>query len=472
MADSDFDFSFPKAGEKAADSSKWKLICVLQLLTLVCVLLAFFGMRRGTAASSGASVGDAEKLLELAQRLEKQGLAKEATEAWKEYMRASNPDAEKEAKLWYRIATIQQDGKLYEEALASFYRSDMAMKVPVLETEITRRTQECLAALGKAVAMKRNLEERTTAGASVQNAAPLVAIGEWKLTREDVEAMAEREIDMMIANSGMPDDKKLEQKKQMLKQLNQGEGLMQFAMQVVSQELLYRAALEEKLMDDATVREDVMRRERGALAEAYMRRRLSSIEVSDTEINDFYKAHPEQFTDLAAVQLAHIEFADEESAKAAMKSLVEKQDFAELAKLLSQDKATADKGGVMNGWFTAASGMEWTREAAKAFLADEKLAKGALLPTVIKGGKTWHIVKLLEKRAEKVQDIKDQKVFENARNMLLDRKSHEAQNRVMQELAQRYRVAWNLNRGKEEANTASDSAVPEPKYNPPNGGVK
>ena len=472
MADNDFDFSLPKAGEKAAESSKWKLICVLQLLTLVCVLLAFFGMRRGGAASGGAPAGDAEKLLELAQRLEKQGLAREATEAWKDYMRASQPDAEKEAKLWYRIATIQQDGKLYEEALASYYRSDMAMKVPVLETEITRRTQECLAALGKAVAMKRNLEERTSAGVSAQAAAPLVAIGDWKLTREDVEAMAEQEIDMMIANSGLPDDKKLEQKKQMLKQLNQGEGLMQFAMQVVSQELLYRAALEEKLMEDAAVREDVMRRERGALAEAYMRRRLANIEVSDTEINDFYKAHPEQFTELAAVRLAHIEFADEESAKAAMKSLVEKQDFAELAKLLSKDKATADNGGEMNGWFTAASGLEWIREAAKTFLNDEKLAKGALLPTVIKSGNTWQIVKLLEKRAEKVQDIKDQKVFENARNKLLDRKSHEAQNRVMQELAQRYRVAWNLNKGKEEATPAPNSAMPEPKYNAPNGGTK
>ncbi|MBR4221971.1 MAG: hypothetical protein IKR81_12485, partial [Victivallales bacterium] len=291
MADSDFDFSLPKAGEKAADNSKWKLICVLQLLTLVCVLLAFFGMRRGTVASSGgASVQDAEKLLELAQRLEKQGLAKEATEAWKEYIRATKPDAEKEAKLWYRIATIQQDGKLYEEALASYYRSDMAMKVPVLETEITRRTQECLAALGKAVAMKRNLEERTTVGTQPKAAAPLVTIGDWKLTREDVEAMAEKEIDMMIAASGLPEDKKLEQKQQMLKQLNQGEGLMQFAMQVVTQEMLYRAALEDKLMDDPTVREDVMRRERSALSEAYMRRRLANLEVSDTDINDFYKA--------------------------------------------------------------------------------------------------------------------------------------------------------------------------------------
>lgn len=465
MADSDFDFSLPKAGEKAADNSKWKLICVLQLLTLVCVLLAFFGMRHGTGASSGgASVQDAEKLLELAQRLEKQGLAKEATEAWKEYIRATKPDAEKEAKLWYRIATIQQDGKLYEEALASFYRSDMAMKVPVLETEITRRTQECLAALGKAVAMKRNLEERTTVGTQPKAAAPLVTIGDWKLTREDVEAMAEKEIDMMIAASGLPEDKKLEQKQQMLKQLNQGEGLMQFAMQVVTQEMLYRAALEDKLMDDPTVREDVMRRERSALSEAYMRRRLANLEVSDTDINDFYKAHPEQFTDLAAVRLAHIEFADEESAKAAMKSLGEKQDFAELAKLVSKDNATASKGGEMSGWFTSASGAEWTREAAKAFLADEKLTKGALLPTIIKGNKTWHIVKLLEKRAEQVRDIKDKQVFENARNMLLDRKSREMQNRIMQELAMRYRVAWNMPRGNGAAQPAPNNA--------PNGGAK
>ena len=462
MADNDFDFSLPKAGEKTADN-KWKLICVLQLLTLICVLLAFFAMRRDPA-SAGAPGTNPEKLLELAQRLEKQGLAREAAQAWKEYIRASKPDAEKEAKLWYRIATIQQDGKLYEEALASYYRSDMAMKVPVLETEITRRTQECLTALGKAVAMKRNLEERTTVGAPAQAAAPLVSIGDWKLTREDVEAMAEQEVDMMLANSGLADDKKLEQKKQMLKQLSQGEGLMQFAMQLVTQELLYRAAVEEKLMDDAAVREEVMRQERGTLANAYMRRRLANLAVSDTDINDFYKAHPEQFTDLAAVRMAHIEFADEESAKAAMKSLSEKQDFAELAKLLSKDKTTADKGGEMAAWFTAASGAEWTREAAKAFLADDKLAKGALLPTVIKGNNTWHIVKLLEKRPEQLRDIKDKPVFENARGMQLERKAGEAQNRLMQELSMRYRVAWNIPRGNGAQQPAPNNA--------PNGGVK
>ena len=217
MSENDFDFSLPKAGEKSASSGKWKLICVLQLLTLVCTALVFLSLRGGSAPAGGVHA-DADKLLELAQRLEKQGLAREAAQAWKEYMLALKPDAEKEAKLWYRIGVIQQEGRLYEEALASFYRSDMAMKLPVLETEITRRTQECLAALGKAVAMKRNLEERTSMGASAQAAAPLVSIGDWKLTHDEVEALAEREIEMMLASSNLPEEQKLEQKKQMLKQ--------------------------------------------------------------------------------------------------------------------------------------------------------------------------------------------------------------------------------------------------------------
>jgi len=48
--------------------------------------------------------------------------------------------------------------------------------------------------------------------------------------------------------------------------------------------------------------------------------------------------------------------------------------------------------------------------------------------------------------------------------MLLDRKSHEAQNRIMQELAMRYRVAWNIPRG-------NGAAQPAP-TNAPNGGDK
>ena len=66
-------------------------------------------------------------------------------------------------------------------------------------------------------------------------------------------------------------------------------------------------------------------------------------------------------------------------------------------------------------------------------------------------------MKLLEKRAEQVRDIKDKQVFENARNMLLDRKSHEAQNRIMQELAMRYRVAWNIPRGNGAAQPAPNN---------------
>lgn len=469
MSENDFDFSLPKASEKPASGGKWKLLCALQLLTLVCVVLAFLSMRGGSAAANGSHI-DTEKQLDLAQRLEKQGLAREAAQAWKEYLEALNPDAEKEAKLWYRIGVIQQEGRLYEEALASFYRSDMAMKVPVLETEITRRTQECLAALGKAVAMKRNLEERTSVGASSQTAAPLVSIGDWKLTRDEVEAMAEREIEMMLASSNLPEEQMLERKKQMLKQLNQGEGLTQFTMHLVTQEMLYRAAMDDKLMEDASVRDEVMRLERNLLAESYMRRRLVNLNASDAEIEDFYKAHPEQFTEPAAVRLAHIEFADEESANAAMKSLVAKQEFGELAKLLSKDKATADKEGQLDGWFTASNGQEWTREAAKGFLKDEKLAVGEILPTICKGGNAWHIVKLVERRAEKVRAIKE--AFEEARQKLMERKSHEAQDRVMQELARRYQVIWNLPSQKSTAAPVAEPPAPASQNGAPAGGDK
>lgn len=449
----DLDFSLPKAknASEGKTSTGIRLLLVVQLLTLALLVIAYFKpCKQGASACQSASAvspelgRDTEKLLEYAQRLEAQGLASEAAAAWREYIAISNPDAEKEAKLWYRIGNIQQDGRLYEEALASYYRSDLVKKVPVLEVEITRRSQQCLEALGKAVAIKRNLEERTAmVGAAKQEGTPLVDIGEWKITKEDAERMAEVEIDKALASSeNLSPEEKAARKAEFLKQFESVDNLMQFISQYVSQEVLYRAARDAKMNEDAALREEISRIEREVLASAYMRKQFEGLTASDSDVKDFYLANPTLFTQLAAVKLAHIEFDSEEKAQAALKSLANKEDFAGLAKILSIDKATADKGGEIQEWIDANNANEWCREAAKAILASDKPAKGECLASPVKAGNRWHVVKVIDRKAEKVMDFNDKATVESAREQLMGRKRREVQQRVFGELFAKYKVVW------------------------------
>lgn len=445
MSEKGLDFSMPSPVKEKKESCRGTLVLVLmQVITLLALAVLYFS--RGSSLDSVSSWGkeELERQLQLAQLLERQGLARPAAAAWSEYIRNAKPDREKEAKLWYRVGVIFQEGRLYEDALANFYRSDSVMKVPVLEVEITRRSQQCLEALGKAAGLRRNLEDRTAVpGSAPVKEVTLVEIGDWKITREDVEALAEEAIDRQLAGSGLPADQVMARKKEMLGNITKGDMLMGVAGQYVSEELLYRAALDDKLNEDMSVREEIMRTERGILASSYMRKAMSGLTASESEVRDFYLANPGEFTVLAAVRVAHIELPSEDRAQAAMKSLQGGEDFANLAKLLSADTATAEKGGEVPGWIDANSRDSWKREAARAILADKaKPGKGELLSSIVKGEKAWHVVRVLERRAESVRDLKDKKVAEDARNMLLDRKGRERQGQIFQELSARYKVIW------------------------------
>lgn len=429
-----------KASGGALPKGQIVVLIVMQIVTLLAVL--FLLLRPSAAAvSGGTESADSERLLELAQRLERQGLTREAVDAWREYMDASGPVPEKRAKLWYRIGTIQQDGHLYEEALASYYRSDVIRKLPELEAEITRRSQECLEAMGKVAAGRRNLEERTSMSQNSKQELPLVEIGTWKLTKADVEAMAEQDMDRELTANGIKGEDAVAHKKEMMKSFA-GENLFRYASQLVSEELLCRAAREEKLNESPEIRANILRIERSILANAYMRKAMEGVSASEADAKDFFTANPAAFAVPAAVRLAHIAFNSEKEAQDALKSLQDGADFAKLAAKLSSDKATADKGGELPGWLIPQEQQDWRRDAAKAALAADKLTKGQLLPDIIKGTGTWHVIRLLDRRPASQKDIKDKDVLAQAKQMVLERRSRERQEQLFMRLSSQYKVVW------------------------------
>ncbi|HOG51520.1 MAG TPA: peptidyl-prolyl cis-trans isomerase, partial [Lentisphaeria bacterium] len=312
-------------------------------------------------------------------------------------------------------------------------------------TEISRRTQECLVALGKVAGLRRSLEERTsiTSSAAQPGDDVLAEIGAWKITRGELERMAEQMIDMQIAASGMPPEQAAEQKKAMLKNLGNPENLQGLLAQVVQEELLYREAREQKVYEQDFVRQELQQAERGILASAVMRQRLGGIQVSDADVKDFFTANQELFREPAAARLAHIQVADSERAKSAVAAITGGTAFGDLAKSISQDAATAENSGEIAGWLTSDQGPEEHRALARAILARQPQPEpGALIHEPVQTGNAWHVVKVLAIRPPATPDIKDGKVFAAARDQLLARKQRDIQMALMHELSNRYQVVW------------------------------
>jgi len=353
-------------------------------------------------------------------------------------------DVEQAAKLWYRVGTIQQDARRYAEALASYYRSESLAKVPVLETEITRRGQECLEALGNYSGLRRNLEERTSVDASSEQPGDdvLVEIGSWRLTRADVDRRLEQMLDQQLAGVGAQwsAEQRREQKQAALKRMLTPSGRQQFLQQFVAEELLYREARAQELTAEAAVRDELRTAERSIMANALLRQRLAGLSVSDAEARDYYEAHQaEEFTTPAGLRLAHIQLPDAERGEAALNSLKGGMDFAKLAEELSDDQATAAKGGEIPGWLSVEAATPWQQPLVAAAMAAGE--KEDVLPTVVKSERGWHVLRVLERRPAVVRPY-DETTAREARQRVLSRRRNDVQEDLFKELSERYRVTW------------------------------
>ena len=147
-----------------------------------------------------------------------------------------------------------------------------------------------------------------------------------------------------------------------------------------------------------------MRQAERSIPRRLLRQHLAS-RRSD-EARDYYEAHQaEEFTTPAGVRLAHIQLPDAERAEAALNSLKSGMDFAKLAEELSEDEATAAKGGELPGWLSADSVAPWQQPLLTAAMAAED--KQEVLPTAVKSERGWHVVRLLERRSAAVRPYDD-----------------------------------------------------------------
>jgi tetratricopeptide (TPR) repeat protein len=295
----DLNLKIPNRGGEREAGGKTLLRVSISILLIACaiLLLQLAGMRGGGRSGEGLSE---DRLEALALKLEKQGLSAAAARAWEDYLRAADAGDEKRARIWYRIGAIRQDAGAYEEALGAYYRSESFAAVDELEPEISRRVAECLESLGRFAALSRELGRRTAVpGGEDEGAEILAEIGDRKITRADLDAMVEAEVDaqlLQLAGSHTPEERKA-QKEMLLESIRKQGDLAQWLERFLVEELLYRRAREEKLHEDPEYRIVAGNIERKMLAQRLLDRAVAAeVSVSPEEVQAYYDANMEEFT--------------------------------------------------------------------------------------------------------------------------------------------------------------------------------
>ena len=122
----------------------------------------------------------------------------------------------------------------------------------------------------------------------------------------------------------------------------------------VRQELLYQAALERGLDQQARLKMLLDQTRRDLLIAALLDTEFENEELifDESEIRRYYDAHPDQFQRLQTeIRACHILFASQRDAKIRRQALLRGESFAEVAREHSLDPDTRYKGGDL-GYFT------------------------------------------------------------------------------------------------------------------------
>ena len=298
MSEYNFDLSDVQS-KPARTGGKRSIAWIMPVLILILLVAILWQLRQPGKTVSRHQLTE-EQVLELAQKLENLELAEPAAATWQQYLEMTNPDAEKAAKLWYRIGTIQQQGRLYAEAVASFARSQALCKVDLLENEIARRTQECLENLGLFMAARRDLEQRTDLApdgtAKTPDSETLAEIGTWKITRADWERALQEQVEASLGmlGGGLEPGELQKRKKAMLERLRDPAIFAEQFQQFVLRELLYREARERKLAEKPEFIAFMRLSERQFL-EQNLLSSLPVAEVTQAELQSYYDSHTDEF---------------------------------------------------------------------------------------------------------------------------------------------------------------------------------
>jgi peptidyl-prolyl cis-trans isomerase C len=446
----DLNFTLPEAERPPQPTSRVLLLLMVLVLIigLVNVFLLMKQNDKSVVSSSAVSLSQ-ESLKELALKLEKQTLRSSAINAWKEYISSVDLDSIRRAKIWYRIGRLYQEDERPEQALEAYYRAESLASLPDLERDLNLAVQECLDQLGKLSVLQHELADRVAVfkGEDRSGNQILAEIGPLKISRADLSQYLEDQVDDQLEAmaSFLPEEQRKVQKEELLKRFSADSQKMQILNQLILEEILYRQAREDKLVEDPGVRRLIRKAERGILAAKVMEKELKDqIKITAGDVETYYKANQSDYEQPEQAEISHIMVDDEQSAQSILDKIKDGQDFLELVQEYSTDSGTKAEGGkvaepVMRGTIIPAFGE--TEGIDRAIFST---AAGEVVDQVIKSSKGYHIIKVRSRREKRQKELKE--VQSEVYRTLRGKKESEVQQALLSKLKDKYDVVVHLSR--------------------------
>jgi len=441
MADK-LNLTLPPRKEPPAWSSKTVviLLCGLLLIGTANLLLSLPGLFGAVGQSRKPGLAT-EQLQDLALQLEKQDIIAGAVQAWQEYLAQADATAEERAKVWYRIGKLYQQAGNHGQALFAFYRSEKSATIPALATEINARVAESLTDMGKFVALRYELDDRVTVDRAKGGGEVLAEIGVEKITKAALDQRIEEMIDEQLTELTplLSQEEKKTRKESMLQQYSTASVRQQILSQRVTEEMLYRKALEDKLADDPGVRKLMQATKRSLLAQQVMERALANqIKITASDLETYYKAHQQEYMAPARAKISHVLVRDKETAAVVLEKLRNGARFADLVQEYSTDAATKEKAGEVAIWVEEAGqgpGIGNGPEMNRIIFATEA---GMVVDRPVPSEDGFEIIKVLEKKESRQQTFAE--VREQVHRTLRTRKENEVRQALFAQLKNRYNV--------------------------------
>ena len=246
---------------------------------------------------------DSEKQRQYANKLKAEGLTQQAITAFEEYLNSGKISASIRSNIYYSLGEMLYQEKAYAQALAYFYKSEIANSQTELQKELGNYIVQCLEHLNRTLDAKYQLESRTLLSGEQK---------EEKPAQEVVARIGEKQITLGQIN------KELAQLPASLQNIYAKDkaAKLEFIKQYVCNELLYDKGVRLGLRTDPQIRETAELMTKQLIVQKVLEKEVQDKLTQDsTDIENYYKAHQARYTETAQLKIKHILVDSQEQAQ-------------------------------------------------------------------------------------------------------------------------------------------------------------
>ncbi|MBF0215863.1 MAG: hypothetical protein HQL30_02595 [Candidatus Omnitrophica bacterium] len=260
---------------------------VAVLLSVLTVVNVFILLNTITLTKRGGREGSwsAGQIREYANKLKGDGLVEEARKAYEEYVEKGGVDKSARSNIYFTIGEMLMGAKKYDEALAYFYKAEIADPATKLKQEIGNNIVTCLERSDRALDAEYQMEKRTLLaqdkGTKKPSGEVVARIKDREITMSEINREMEQLPPWMEKAYTKNDSKKLE-----------------FLRTYVANELFYEKGMKMGYHRDPQVKQRAGEIEKELVIRKVLEDEVfSKIKSEEADLSNYYEANKEKFTD-------------------------------------------------------------------------------------------------------------------------------------------------------------------------------